>query len=1058
MSYYNNIPTKNTNIKHASLIEKLKKEKEAKQKAYNEKKGHWLFSFFQKFHNPDAEANVKISMRPENGFNPKNVHHYINPEPSREEQLLAKKERGEQLRSSEQLVVENYLKKKADAIKNDFKAIETQKFNASPQTREGRLKLLLNTLVLKIQKNEHLFVANIYLRLQEDDFKLTPELTVEYDKYLKQMEEIVSKLDMTELQFTKFHSQMPPLNQSGFKKFDAWQIEVINNIDKETSVVVNAPTSAGKSVLSAYTTTKGRVMFVVPTAALAWQMSAYIGHVIGSSVPILTATYQSNPNRDGMIELLNRAEAIVGTPEALADFQPFIHNTFKWIVFDEIHMIGKPEGSAMEHIAKVFPNIPVLALSATIGNTDELVDWFSQLYPIKSITKVICDKRFFNLQRFYYNGESNCLESLNPLALVNESQVADGSIINKSLQPTPPNTWDLATKMASKMELGELEPHKYFENIKRIELDHANGYFYKLVKLLVEKYQTDKTTVMDIINSYKHESLTSSSIDLIKLAFTLKKEQKTPAIIFQKNTLACLRMARDFAKNLEELETTTHPKLRSERQKLAKAARRLEKKNKVDKEDETKKPDGKNSKKELKEMVGLKTGKKKRVGEAYQDQYIGPQDKKVINVVSEQEPHPDFILNKDQYFSEGMIETWVWDLKKYFPNTSDTYHYMIKLLWRGVGVYAKGLPDPYLRLVQTLACQKQLAIVFSDQSLVFGVSMPFRTVVIIRDEKLEDDLEPMMFHQMSGRAGRRGLDKEGNVVFAGYSWDRIKELSISEAPIVSGSSRTIYTIPHANQISKLFDTKQDWSNTCRKFLDKTVSEEDCEEFLQGITSNYSGGWSFGYIADNVNHLHMNWKLRYTDECLMASLLIPYLKRAFEGKDHTQENNQVALAHFLCRFISTSSTKNPAHALEDPSILSENPYNQILEQLDDLQIEIPKMIDGRLFQSIQLNSIVKLQSEDATDELRHKLLEFGEKIKNIQHFCFHSDIIGLSRIMGKLLTRIWWIYHTSSPIMKPINQYETEEFKNVDELEESEQDTDYEDDSENDSSDENSDED
>jgi hypothetical protein len=1039
MSYSNSLPTNNTkNTTPISFFEKRKLEKEAKQKAYNEKKGHWLFSFFQKFHNPDAEANIKVSMRPDNGFNPKNVHHYINPEPSREEQLVAKRERGESLKSSEQLIVENYLRKKAEAIKNDFKAIETQKFNASPQTREGRLKLLLNTLALKIQKKEPLFVANIYLRLQEDDFKLTADLAVEYDNYLKQMEEIVSSLDMVELQFTKFHSQMPPLNQTGFKKFDEWQVKVIGNIDNGISTVVNAPTSAGKSVLSAYTTTKGRVLFVVPTDALAWQMSAYIGYVIGSAVPILTATYQSNPARDGMIELLNRSDAIVGTPETIVDFLPFIHNTFKWIVFDEIHMIGKPEGSAMEHIAKIFPNVPVLALSATIGNTDELVNWFNQLYPQKTVTQVICDKRFFNLQRFYYDGESNSLVSLNPLALVSESQIEDGSILNKSLQPTPPNTWDLAMKIFNLMEMGELEPHKYFDGIARIELDQANAYFYKLVKLLVDRYQTDKSAVMEIINSYKHESLSSSSIDLIKLAFTLKKEQKTPAIIFQKNTLACLRMAREFAKNMEELEQTTYPKLRAERIKLAKAARRLDKKNKVEKSSETDSKKSGSSRKEMKELVGVKTGKKKREGESYQDQHIGPVKKESINVVSEQEPHPDFILNRDQYFTEGMIESWVYDLKKYFPNTGDTYHYMIKLLWRGVGVYAKGLPDPYLRLVQTLACQKQLAVVFSDQSLVFGVSMPFRTVVIIRDEKLEDDLEPMMFHQMSGRAGRRGLDKEGNVVFAGYSWDRIKELSISEPPIVSGSSDTIYTIPHANQISKLFDTKQDWTSTSKNFLDKSVSEEDCEEFIQGITSNYSGGWSFGFIPDNVNHLHMNWKMRYTDECLLASLLIPYLRRAFEGKDHTQENNQVQLAHFLCRFISTSPTKNPVHALEDPAILVDNPYNQILEQLEELQIELPKMIDNRLFQSIQLNSIVKLQSEDATDELRHRLLEFGEKIKHIQHFCFHSDIIGLSRIMGKLLTRIWWIYHTSSPIMKSINQYETEDFKNIDEIEDSDE--------------------
>jgi hypothetical protein len=51
------------------------------------------------------------------------------------------------------------------------------------------------------------------------------------------------------------------------------------------------------------------------------------------------------------------------------------------------------------------------------------------------------------------------------------------------------------------------------------------------------------------------------------------------------------------------------------------------------------------------------------------------------------------------------------------------------------------------------------------------------------------------------------------------------------------------------------------------------------------------------------------------------------------------------------------------------------------------------------------------------------MEFGEKIKAIQHYCFHAKITGLSKIIGKLLTRIWWIYHMSSPIMKPYNVYE-----------------------------------
>lgn len=1022
MSYFN----KSSNNMNTSVVNRKKKE-EQRRKEYKDNKGNWEYSFFQKKFNPEEESAIKVSMRPDNGFNPKNVHQYISPEISKEEKIELKVKNGESLKSNEKIIYDNYIKKRDDAIKSDIEALKSFGLNAKPQTNEGRTRLLLKALNVQIEKKKFDLVVNIYLRLMEDQFVITPEINQEFSKDILRMNQIVETMDIIKLQFTKFHSQMPPLNINGFKKFDEWQVNVIQYMDTaNTSIVVRAPTSAGKSVLSGYATTKGKVLYVVPTDALAWQMSAFIGNILGTNVPIVTVTYQSSPSRDDMIELLNHAPAIVGTADSIVDFLPFIKNDFKWIVLDEVHMIGKPEGSAMEHIVKVLSNVPVLALSATIGNTDELVDWFQSLTSINSVKKVTCDKRFFNLQRFYYEPETNGLVCLHPLALVDESQIADKSICNKSLQPTPPNAWDLAMKLKEKFDLGALDPYVLFSRDKRIELDDANSWFYKLIEFVANKYETDRDLIMSIIDQYKQEGLKSSPVDLIKLAFKLKSEDKTPAIIFQKNTIACLRLAREFAKNIENLEQETYPKLVNQRLKEAKIAHRLEKKLKCNNDDEGKKKQEGNSRKEMKQMMGKIKLKK----DGYGVSSVPKEEETIINVPSIQEPHPDFNLNPSQYFNENVLEEWVKNLKKYFPNTGEYYHFMIKLLWRGVGVYAKGLPDPYLRLVQSLACQKQLAIVFSDQSLVFGVSMPFRTVVVIRDEKLEDDLDPMMFHQMSGRAGRRGLDKEGNVVFAGYSWNRIKDLSISEAPIVKGVSSAIYTIPHANQLSKLFDTNQNWDSTCKKFLDKTVDEEDSENFLHDITTNYSGGWKFAMIPDNVNHLHMNWKLRYSDESLLASLLIPYLRMGFEAKDHTQENNQVELAHFICRFISIKSTTNPEYALADPDLLANYPYNQLLSQITDLQIDLPNMIDNRLFMSIRQNSVVKLQTEDATDELRHRLMDLSDKIKHIQHFCFHSKIRGLSRILGKLLTRIWWIYHSSSPIMKPIYMFDSDEYENV----------------------------
>jgi hypothetical protein len=1008
--------------------------------------GNWEYTPYPTGSIP--EATILRDLLSPNSFDPTKVPEILSP-PKTKEQIILEKypPTPEQLKllkkmdlsAEEKKNLDKYLSKmnKADrtiltnlqtikqtAIKRDIDEVTTLGRGAKPSTIEGRKYLLLFILNQELQRNNNDMIVNIWLRLKENEFKNVHDFDHIYMDQITRMNAIVSKLDIIELQFTKFHSQMPPLNQKGFTCFDEWQKQVIQHIDDNTSVVVNAPTSAGKSVLSGYAVTKGDILFIVPTDALVWQMSAYIGSIVGSSVPLITSTYQSNSSRKEMEEILLKAPAIVGTPNSIVDYLPSISmKKFKWIIFDEIHMIGKPEGSAMEQIAKVLPNTPVLALSATIGNTEELVQWFQKISPDQRIAHVTCDKRFFNLQRFYYNEMENQLVTLHPLALVEEVQFVDGSILTKNLQPTPPNAWDLAQRIGFD-KLGDLDPHIYFQSIERIELSQATQYFYKLIEWLVEIYRKDQQFVMSIVNQYKHEQVVHTDVDLVKLAFKLKENDKCPGIFFQKNTIACLQMVFEFARSIEMMEDVAHPKLFQERMRLIKKADRLMKKVKNDS-----KTSSDDSRKAMKEM----TGKVKLKKDGYGVSSVPKNQEEIIIPPSLQEPHPDFILNQIQYFNETIVSRWNHDLKRYFPGTGEYFHWIIKLLWRGVGVYAKGLPDPYLRLVQTLACQKQLAVVFSDMSLVFGVSMPFRTSVIVRSPIVDDDLDSMLFHQMAGRAGRRGLDKEGNVVFAGYSWDRIKELSISKIPIVTGTDNVIYTIPHANKLVRAYGSAtQQWENTCKNFLNSEISDEDSQEFLQGIESNYTdgGGWSFA-LTDDINHLHMNWRFRDSDDSVLVPFLLPYFRRAFEGKDHTKEMNQIFLAHFLSRFISTASTEDEKQCLEDPEILQEEPYNQIFSQLEEFQIDVPSMVDNRVFLSIQQNSMVPTANAMEADKLRQRLLVFGDKLKHIQHYCYHSKITCLSKIMGKLLTRIWWIYHSSSPVMKEFMSYDEQELNSSD---------------------------
>jgi hypothetical protein len=971
------------------------------KKPIEDTKGNWEFSFFQKKFIPHVEQNIKESMKPENSFDPKYIHQYINPQKSKEE-LIIEKSKTSKLTKTEQIIYDNYIKKKETAILEDKKAINEFGLNAKPNTNEGRTRLLLHTLQYQISKGNDELVCNIYLKLKEEQFNMNSDIEKDYKKSLNKMNEIVSKYDLLEMQFTKFYDQMPPLNTKGFQKFDPWQINVVNNIDKSISSIISAPTSAGKTVLSGYATTKGKTLIVVPTDALAWQMASYIGGILNADIPIVTQTYQSLPKRDLMIELINSAKAIVGTAETIVDYLPLLNTKFDWVIFDEIHMIGKPEGSSMEIIAKMFNDIPFLALSATIGNLDYLTDWFQSLNKERKLENIVCDKRFFNLQKLYYNTDKNDLTILHPLSLVKLEEFKDRTILTKSLQPTPLDTWNLYIKFRKLYynELGNLEYTLYFDKDERIQLSKANKFFSDMIQFMVDNY--NENNINEIITSFKNIKIsTSEEVNLVKLAFLLKNDDRLPAIIFQKNTVACLRMVRQFAKIINEMEDKEFPRLQAQRLKEQKKARRIEKTKEIPdekKSDET-------SKKEQKKFLDPKI---------IIDEFIP---------TAMQEPTPEYNINHQQYFTEGNIETWVMELKKYFPNTGDEYHFIIKLLWRGVGVYTKGLPDPYLRLVQGLASKKQLAIVFSDMSLVFGVSMPFRSVVIYRDNIIEDDLDPMLYHQMAGRAGRRGLDKKGNIIFAGYNWKRIEELSICPIPNIVGVNTLNFVTHHANKISKIKENNYNWNKIFENSLNKD-STEDNLELLENIKSNYENGWDFA-INNDINHLHMMWILRNADEPIIISFIIPYLRKGFESLDPNVENNQVSVAHFLSHFINKYPAKDiilPKHVLfEQPTFI------KIYSILDDLQLEIPDEIDGRVYESIKNNKLYKCTTEKESDELSKQLFEFGNKVKAIQHYCYHSKITNLSRLLGKLLTRIWWIYHMNSPIMKPFNIYDQNEF-------------------------------
>ncbi|KAF9928398.1 hypothetical protein FBU30_002396 [Linnemannia zychae] len=95
---------------------------------------------------------------------------------------------------------------------------------------------------------------------------------------------------------------------------------------------------------------------------------------------------------------------------------------------------------------------------------------------------------------------------------------------------------------------------------------------------------------------------------------------------------------------------------------------------------------------------------------------------------------------------------------------------MRDLLSRGIAVHHSGLLPIMKEMVEILFARGLVKVLFATETFAMGVNMPARTVVFSGIRKHDGhgfrNLLPGEYTQMSGRAGRRGLDSTGMVIIA----------------------------------------------------------------------------------------------------------------------------------------------------------------------------------------------------------------------------------------------------------------------------------------------------
>ncbi|MEA2036727.1 MAG: DEAD/DEAH box helicase [Nanoarchaeota archaeon] len=186
---------------------------------------------------------------------------------------------------------------------------------------------------------------------------------------------------------------------------DKFQIDSINSINNNHSVVVSAPTGSGKTLIADYIINKYlhkgiKVIYTAPIKALSNQKYKEFTTDYGKdSVGLLTGDIVINPSAPILIMTTEIYRNMTLTDD------PMIQSV-SYVVFDEIHFINDIERGYVWEESIIFskPHVRFLCLSATIPNAKEFASWINKIKG-HEVDTIKHTKREVPLHKNFYDAE-----------------------------------------------------------------------------------------------------------------------------------------------------------------------------------------------------------------------------------------------------------------------------------------------------------------------------------------------------------------------------------------------------------------------------------------------------------------------------------------------------------------------------------------------------------------------------------------------------------------------------------------------------------------------------
>ena len=208
------------------------------------------------------------------------------------------------------------------------------------------------------------------------------------------------------------------------------------------------------------------------------------------------------------------------------------------------------------------------------------------------------------------------------------------------------------------------------------------------------------------------------------------------------------------------------------------------------------------------------------------------------------------------------------------------YGRFVAALEAGIASHHAGLVPPFREAVEACFSEALVKVVFATETLALGINMPARAVVIEDLTKYAGaghvELTPSEYTQLTGRAGRRGIDEVGYAVVLASSFHTFGDVArLAGAPgrALTSSFRPTYNL--AISLVRRFDRAEARRMVTSSFA-QYLSDEDLGHELDAVLEvlvgrGYVRGWQVTARGETLAGIYHEADLLIA-ESLAAGLL------------------------------------------------------------------------------------------------------------------------------------------------------------------------------------------